>query len=524
MASLRRILALTVPAVTALFGIFWLFNKKKSPPDNRLTEPPDKKNIRTAKSSADKEVQQGETDQIAKKGENEVDAKVKVAEKKLENDKIVEPNNLVIGDTLNCGKQNKSQETKDGNASGDYHRFSEQNEVEESNERKQMKACVVDCLDAIAVEFEDKLNKDSDRHVSAEFEDKLNKDSDRHVSAEVEDKLNKDNDVSKISDFSKVNEEPITPRNVDNTESVNIFVNSSDNKINADQIQEEVGSENDREFIEEAQLCASSINSLSSQPIQGSPSIEVVTAAASNKDDAVEDLVIPSVEPTVCSTLDWSENEENLIVSEQTELNLESQIIPQQISDSETNSSVTSAITSQIHQIPDSVQKTINDIRQRDSLNSVDNLESVSAVDENVTLDKTPEKAKESSECLGTVESNQSESPWLSDQIVTESWTEDRTSSHKHSVSDEPKLNSWVVNGEQLDTMTDSIQENLVENVISNKSANAVSPSRREILNKRSVEQRTRRGGSLNSSESSSNCDNSSVVSSCKSNLGQAPQ
>ena len=503
MASLRTILALTVPAVTALFGIFWLFNKKKSPPHNRLTEPPDKKNLRTAKNSADKE-EQGETDQIAQKGEKEVDAKVKVAEKKLENDKIVEPNSLVIGDSLNPGKQNKSHETKDGNAGGDYHRFSEQNEVQESNEREQMKACVVDCLDAIAVEFEDKLNKDSGSHVSAEFEDELNKDK----------------DVSKISGFSNVNEEPITPRNADNTESVNVIVNSSDNKINADQVQEEVGSENDREFIEEAQLCGSSINSLSSEPIQGSPSIEDVTAA-SNKDEAVEDLVIPSVEPTVCSALDWSKNEENLIVSEQTELNLESQIIPQQISDSETNSSVTSAITSQIHQIPDSVQKTINDMRQRDSLNSVDNLESVSAADENVTIDKTPEKAKESSECLGTVESSQSESPWLADQIVTESWTEDKTSSHKHSVSDEPKLNSWVVNGEQLDTMTDSIQENLVENVISNKSANAVSPSRREILTKRSVEQRTRRGGSLNSSESSSNCDNSSVVSSCKSILGK---
>ena len=504
MASLRTILALTVPAVTALFGIFWLFNKKKSPPHNRLTEPPDKKNLRTAKNSADKEVQQGRTDQIAKKGEKEADAKVKVAEKKLENDKIVEPNNLVIGDALSRGKQNKSQETRDGNAGGDYHRFSEQNEVEESNEREQMKACVVDCLDAIAVEFEDKLNKDSDSHFSAEFEDELNK----------------DNDGSKISDFSYVIEEPITPRNADNTESVNVIVNSSDNKMNADQVQEEVCSENNREIMEEAQLCASSVTSLSSEPIQHSPSIEDATAA-SNKDEAVEDLVIPSVEPTVCSALDWSKNEENLIVSEQTELNLESQIIPQQISDSETNSSVTSAITSQIHQIPDSVQKTINDMRQRDSLNSVDNLESASAVDENVTIDKTPEKAKESSECLGTLESSQSESPWLSDQIVTESWTEDKTSSHKHSVPDEPKLNSWVVNGEQLDTMTDSIQENLVENVISNKSANAVSPSRREILNKRSVEQRTRRGGSLNSSESSSNCDNSSVVSSCKSILGQ---
>ena len=468
MASLRTILACTVPVVTALFGIFWLFNKKKSPTPKRLTEPPDKENLLRGKTEVSRENEQSEADKIAEKEE-------KVNEVKVGDACIADT--MCYGDTITniSQKQNESGVTSSllGNASGDNLKHSEQKETKESNKSEQLAS--TDSLSMVGVECEDKVNKDSE--------------------------------VNKVSDFRNIIEEQVTSHIVDDVHTaVEDNKTSSDSKI-ADQIRQ------DENCCQEEVLVATSANSVNLESVSSSLSHEDVTVK-SNEPIALEDLVIPSDRQPLNSSstevLDWSKKLEDSLVSEQTELNLDSQIISKQVSESEaTCSAVNSVSTSNLSQVPNSLQETNSDVLQNDNSNAIENHDCISAIDEKV-IDKTAEKVKllESSE---HEETSKSDSPWVPDQIVTETWSEDNTSRHKTTVSDEAELNSWVVNGEHLET--DSVQQNIVENVISNTSANTISPSHRETSHKKvSLEQRPRRGGSVNSSESSSNCDSSSVV------------
>lgn len=481
MASIRTILALAVPAVTALFGVFWLFNRKKTLPPRTKAEPPDKQKP-LSETAADIEENDG----------NKAD-KNTVADR--EESRVMGPtirDSMCYGDTV-------------------------ENVDQKQNEKDEM-------INEIENAFKDIL-KDSEQD-EAEI-DSQTSESNEQVSCSVknvkcEDELNKNSDATKLADVGNIQEDIITRQNADNLNqnaALDCNVTFSGSRVNAELIEQK------ENICQEEAIVASTANSVNLEPESTSlshGSQDVIVE--SDRIVALEDLVIPSDDQPLNSesngVLDWSKTVEDSLASEQREVIVESQITSEQV---ELEASIPTDAYSSTSQNSQAsiVQKTDSDRLQNEKSNSDENPECDSKNKEQIS-DKTvkPIKVDKSPKVSEVCKSGTN---WVSGQTETKSWVEETANRHNTTLNSEVESNSWAVNGEQVDS--EPVQQTAKGNVISNKSANTMACSNHETLNKvGGAERKDRHSGSVNSSESSSNCDSSSVTSSGSSRGGSTPE
>lgn len=494
MASIRTILACAVPTVTALFGIFWLFSRKKAPPKKRIAEPPDKDNLLSDVTKENKqENAESKEEQNLEAEEVEVNSKgAYCVEKRAVN--------LSCGDTFaNIQRQNEKEEIIneiDNAFRGIY----------EGSEMREAKA---------------------DKHKSRESaDDYINQ---AHTES-IESGLNILNKATRNSDINNVVEEKIITRQ--RADDINQSVASS---CDVSLAQSSVGDdliEKDGNCLQEEAVVATSVQTSNLEPVSFSePQQFLILGHSLDKLEAVEGLVIHSDDQPLISKLDdsfnQSENVEGSVVSEQREAVNESQMVSEQIEPETAIRIETCSPTSQSFQISDSSQETeqICDGLQKEATNSgeilVRNNENIELISnrvdepltENVSQLHVNSNQSNSNEVLST--------DWAAGQ--TESWEEEsRTGLSTDSAI---QSNSWVVNGEVEKLNYEPIQQSAPVHVISRKSANK-SPKHEALNTGRvgGVMHRDRRGGSMNGTESSSNCDSSSVSSSGSSRGGSTPE
>lgn len=466
MASLRTILACAVPAVTALFGIFWLFNRKKSPPPPSITEPLDKQNPEAEIS----QINDGSRENDSNKANGETDGE-------RDEPSIISPtrDNMCYGDTMeNVQKQNENDEmiNEIELAFKDILKDSEQDGVENDNE---------------ASESSEKLSL-GEMNVAYEH---------------GKDEMYRNTDVTNLSNVSNVVQEDFITRQ--KAENLNHnAVSLSESLVNS-----EVIGQTENTCHEELVVAASadSKNSeLESETLSHESQHVNVTA--------LEALVIPSDEQPLKSesndVLDWSKSVEDSLESEQRDAIIESQIISEQAGSTSSIPTDAYSSTSQKPQASEMLQKTENSSLQNEKLDLGQSPKHDYKTEEHIS-DKTvqPGSYPKVNKVIETTETK--------DQVGGTSKRHNKT---QHS---EVESDSWAVNGEQLDS--ESLPQNAKGNVISSKSANTMACSNNDSVNKVGVgERRDRSRGSVNSSESSSNCDSSSVASSGSSRGGSTPE
>lgn len=477
MASLRTILACAVPAVTALFGIFWLFNRKKSPPPPSVTEPPDKQNPVADLSQKNEVI--SENDANTGKADGETDDKT-------DESSIVPPtrDNMCYGDTIeNVQKQNEKDEmiNEIDLAFKDILKGSEQDGTENDSE---------------ASESSEKLSL-GEMNVACEH---------------GKDEMNRNTDVTSLSDVSNVVQEDfITRQNADNLN--HNAVSLSESVANSEIIGQTENTCHEESIVA---ACADSRTSdLESKTLSHeSQDVNVV---------ALEALVIPSDEQPLKSesndVLDWSKSVEDSLVSEQRDVMIESQIISEQAGSTSSIPTDAYSSTSQKPQASSMIQKMENSSLQNEKLDLCESPKHDSKTEEHIS-DKTvqPGSYPKVSKVIETADTN-----LVSGKTETKDRVGETTKRHNKTQHSEVESNSWAVNGEQLDS--ESLPQNAKGNVISSKSANTMACSNNDTVNKvGAVERRDRSRGSVNSSESSSNCDSSSVASSGSSRGGSTPE
>ena len=475
MRSLRTILAYAVPTVTALFGIFWLFNKKKPPPSKQITEPPDKE-----KEAADRKLIDSREKNESKGGKEVVDEVAVNEAVKLEKlaalgcgDVIANVSEeQVVNDKQNVNKQNEDDEiiSEIDNAFKDIY---EGSDVEDEMIESKHVSVVESAIEPV---FKDGLNTVSD----------ATRQSDDVISDIEQDKI-------------------ITRQRVDDL-NLSSAANTTQTQLerNSDVVKDEVG------LQDEAILAASAVN-LNVAPV---PSIDKESAIL--KSENIEDLVISSVDQSIVNA-GLSKNAEEIVSPEQNESKIESQIITEQFVSQKSQPVNASSHTSQLTETSPNLdnnseslqtETNSNDVKCDSKTDKVSN-DNAKAVTSGVSLEQN-----ESSEV----------SDWVSDQNKTNSWDEEisNTNQTKSSSWEEEtakelgsdiQTNAWVVNGEIEDTKPKQ-QPTAKGKVISGSNASGAAPRRSPGKSSApgAYVSREKRGGSLNSSESSSNCDNSSVV------------
>lgn len=471
MASLRTILACAVPAVTALFGIIWLFNRKKKPPSLRITEPPDKQTQLTEGTAEDQQKDHIKSDKETITGSETV--------------KFPRPTAL---DNVGCGDTVENLDQK-------------------QNEKDEM-------INEIENAFKDIL-KDSEQS-----ECQISESSERVLFSVQEgicgDEMKKEN-AAKLSDIHNIVQEDAVTRQNASDLNQNAVVDYNVTVCNTELIEEK------ESISQEEAIIASTTNfaSLESDAISLSCQSQDVT----NESDrvlAIESLVIPSDEMPLKSesnnVQDWSRNAEDSLTLQQKESVIESQLISEPVELEASLSSKVQSSTSQNSQGYEICQKTNSEQLQNEMSNSVGKSQCDSKSTEQ-NSDQTFEASAIAEPIKVGDDLDNTGTDWVSDKTERKSWVEESIA-----VENMPKTtvsNSWAVNGDQVD----SVQPIVKENVISNKSTNTFTYSNHETLNKEGgVERRNRHGGSVNSSESSSNCDSSSVTSSGSSRGGSTPE
>ena len=473
MRSLRTILACAVPAVTALFGIFWLFNKRKTPPAKQIAEPPDK-----AKDATNREV-------VDHEKSNEKKNDQMVIEEVIVNEavKVEKLAKLGCGDvTANiCEKQTVSDL---------------QNVSDKQNEDDEIISEIDNAFKDIyeGSDVEDEEVNDS-QHISV---------VESSIEAVCKDGLNTVRDATLQSDIKDIDQDKIITRQ--RADDLNLSSAATTTKSVSERNNDVV--EKDEIGLQDEAIVAASAVSLNVAPV---PSIDVDCAFI--KSEIIEDLVIPT-----------KHAEEN-VSSEQSESVIESQIITEQFVSQKSLPVNASSHTSPLSDTL-SKQESISDSSQKET----NSTEVVKCDSKNDEVSDDNDKAVTSGVSSEQNESNEL-SDWVSDQTKTNSWDEEiRNISQTKSSSWEEETakeldsgidsNSWVVNGEIEEVDSKPLQkQTAIENVISGSNANKVASRRGPVSSSApgAYISREKRGGSVNSSESSSNCDNSSVV--CKDNL-----
>ena len=463
MRSLRTILACAVPAVTALFGIFWLFNKRKTPPAKQIAEPPDK-----AKDATNREVVDHE-ESNEKKNDQMVMEEVTVNEAvKLE--KLAK---LGCGDvTANiCEKQTVSDL---------------QNVSDKQNEDDEIISEIDNAFKDI-YEGSDVVDEEvnESQHISV---------VESSIEAVCKDGLNTVRDATLQSDIKDIDQDKIITRQRADDLNLSSAANTtkSISERNTDVVEkDEIG------LQDEAIVAASAV------------SLNVDVDCTFIKSEIIEDLVIPT------------KNAEENVSSEQSESVIESQIITEQFVSQKSLPVNASSHTSPLSDTL-SKQESISDSSQKETNSS----EVVKCDFKNDKVSDDNDKAVTSGVSSEQNESNEL-SDWAADQTKTNSWDEEisnisqtKSSSWEEETAKELdsgiNSNSWVVNGEIEEVDSKPLQkQTAIENVISGSNANKVASRRGPVSSSApgAYISREKSGGSVNSSESSSNCDNSSVVS-----------
>ena len=495
MRSLRTILACAVPAVTALFGIFWLFNRRKTPPTKQITEPPDKDETTNEEVTGTEETSENKVDQMVKN-----EAVVSGEAVKLE--KLAK---LGCGDVVAnvsekqvvSEKQNESDEiiSEIDNAFKDIYDGSEL-EDEAENEVDEMGVDEVDEMGQI---------NGVESNIEAVCKDGLNL-----------------RDATWQSDISDIDQEKsITRQKADD-----LNLSSASNTT-------QTISERNVDVVEKDEIClpdeaivAASVDALNVAPLSCSDDKQSLDSAV-NKSEVIEDLVIPAIDQSLNAKTahngKLSKNvEETLVSSEQIEPVIESQIITEQFEsqtsvpvDASSHTSQLSDISSKTETVIDSLQKEETNCPEVIKCDSQNKEVSNDNNDEAVTSGVSSEHNK-SNELTEWVADQNKTNSWDEEtsrisQTQSSSWVEEMSSTLDSGISS----NSWVVNGGIEEVNSESLQQQTaIENVISRTSANTVVSRHGPTSSSApgAYVSREKRGGSVNSSESSSNCDNSSVV------------
>ena len=474
-------MACAVPAVTALFGIFWLFNRRKTPPAKQITEPPDKDE--TTNDKVDQMVKNEEVisseavklEKLAKLGCGDVVANVSekqiVSETQNESDEII------------CEIDNAFKDIYDGS------------ELEDEAENE---------VDEMGVDEMGQING-VESNIEAVCKDGLNL-----------------RDATWQSDISDIDQEKIITRQ--KADDLNLSSASNTTQTISERNVDVV--EKDEICLPDEAIVAASVDSLNVAPLSCSDDKQIMDSAV-NKSEVIEDLVIPAIDQSLnaktANNGKLSKNvEETLVSSEQIEPVIESQIITEQFEsqtsvpvDASSHTSQLSDISSKTETVIDSLQKEETNCPEVIKCDSQNKEVSNDNNDEAVTSGVSSEHNK-SNELTEWVADQNKTNSWDEEtsrisQTQSSSWVEEMSSGLDSGISS----NSWVVNGGIEEVNSESLQQQTaIENVISGSSCNAVASRHGPASSSApgAYVSREKRGGSVNSSESSSNCDNSSVV------------